>query len=61
MGTVVKGPWKGRSELSVEEPTFEQWRAVFVAQCAAEVEKNQSFLGSSLFERLFAATNESCR
>jgi hypothetical protein len=62
MGIVVQGPWKERSELAVEErglaPTFDRWRTVFVDQCNAEVEKQQSFIGSSLIDCLFAAANK---
>jgi hypothetical protein len=65
MGTVVQGPWKGRSELDTEEqdlaPAFDQWRAVFIDQCNAEVEKKPSLIGSSLLERLFAAANKKLR
>jgi hypothetical protein len=63
MGTVVQGPWKGRSELRAQEekgfaPTFDHWRTVFVDQCNAEVEKKKSFIGSSLIDCLFAAANK---
>jgi hypothetical protein len=65
MGTVVQGPWKGRSGQEAEEqgpaPGFDQWRIVFVDQCNAEVEKKRSFIGSSLLERLFAAANTKLR